>query len=148
VRIVFQRVLESRVEVEGKVVGEIGPGANLLVGVGGEDTEADVNLMADKVAGLRVFADAEGKMNLSVLDVGGEILAVSQFTLYGDTRKGRRPSFVSAASPQEAQRLYAAFCDRLRSLGLTVREGIFQASMKVYILNDGPVTLLLDSRRS
>lgn len=131
----------------GEVVGRIGRGANVLLGVGQDDADADADFMAEKVAGLRVFEDAEGKMNRSIVDVGGEVLAVSQFTLYGDCRKGRRPSFASAAPPAEAERLYRRFCERLREIGITVQEGIFKAEMKVYILNDGPVTLLLDSRR-
>lgn len=145
-RAVFQRVLESSVEVEGQVVGQIGPGAMILLGVGQEDDEKDVGFLADKVATLRVFSDAEGKMNRSVQDVGGEVLVVSQFTLYADTRRGRRPSFVGAAPPDEARRLYGLFCERLRTLGLRVAEGVFQADMTVRIVNQGPVTILLDSR--
>ncbi|MBM3465668.1 MAG: D-tyrosyl-tRNA(Tyr) deacylase [Armatimonadetes bacterium] len=143
---VFQRVTESRVEVAGRVVGQIGVGANVLVGVGQEDTEADARALADKVAGLRVFEDDQGKMNRSLREVGGSVLAVSQFTLFGDTRKGRRPSFTGAAEPERAERLYALFCETLREMGVDVQEGIFRASMKVYITNDGPVTLLLDTR--
>jgi len=135
------------VEVEGEVVGRIGRGATILLGVGERDTTQDARYLADKVAGLRVFDDPHGKMNLSVCEVQGEILAVSQFTLFGDCRKGRRPSFAGAAPPEPARRLYGLFCQHLREAGLTVREGIFQAKMKVYILNDGPVTLLLDSER-
>lgn len=147
-RAVLQRVLESRVEVDGRVVGAIERGLNVLVGVGKGDTEADVQSLADKVCGLRIFEDAEGKMNLSVQEVGGAILAISQFTLYGDCRKGRRPSFAAAAPPEEARRLYAAFCDALRQRGVHVAEGIFQADMKVTIVNDGPVTCLLDTTRA
>lgn len=147
-RVVFQRVLESWVEVDDRVVGRIGPGATILLGVGAGDTDHDVGYLADKVAGLRVYHDADGKMNFSVQDVGGEILVVSQFTLYGDCRKGRRPSFASAAPPDEARRLYALFCERLRAQGLRVAEGVFQAEMKVHIVNHGPVTILIDSRRS
>jgi D-tyrosyl-tRNA(Tyr) deacylase len=146
-RVVFQRVLESHVEVDGKRVGEIGRGAMILLGVGEGDTEKDCQYLVDKVAGLRVFNDSEGKMNLNITDVGGAVLVVSQFTLYGDCRKGRRPSFSSAAAPERANELYQKFCAGLRALGLTVAEGIFQADMKVHILNDGPVTLLLDSAR-
>lgn len=146
-RVVFQRVLESSVEVAGEIVGRIGPGAMILLGVGEGDSEQDVSMLADKVAGLRVFEDDDGKMNLSAAEVGGQMLVVSQFTLYGDCRKGRRPSFASAAPPAEAKRLYLMFCERLRGLGFTVAEGIFQADMKVTIVNDGPVTILLDSRR-
>lgn len=147
-RAVFQRVLESSVEVDGQVVGRIGHGAMILLGVGDGDTEQDAQYLADKVAGLRVYGDDEGKMNRSVQDVGGEVLVVSQFTLYGDCRKGRRPSFASAAPPDEARRLYGYFCDRLRQMGLTVAEGVFQAEMKVSLVNHGPVTILIDSRRA
>lgn len=146
-RAVFQRVLASSVEVDGVVVGRIGHGAMILLGVGDGDTEQDAGYLAEKVAGLRVYPDADGKMNLSVQDAGGEVLVVSQFTLYGDCRKGRRPSFAAAALPDEARRLYGLFCERLRQMGLTVAEGIFQADMKVTIVNDGPVTILIDSRR-
>ncbi|NDD27087.1 MAG: D-tyrosyl-tRNA(Tyr) deacylase [Proteobacteria bacterium] len=146
-RAVFQRVLESSVTVDGAVVGRIGRGAMVLLGVGEGDSDEDVRYLADKVANLRVFTDPEGKMNLSVREIGGEVLVVSQFTLYGDCRKGRRPSFASAAAPEEARRLYVAFCERLRGEGLTVAEGIFQADMTVHIVNQGPVTIMLDSRR-
>lgn len=146
-RAVFQRVQESRVEVDGQVVGAIGAGATVLLGVGVGDAEEDASWMADKVANLRVFEDDEGKMNRCLLDVGGAVLAISQFTLYGDCRKGRRPGFSDAAPPERARQLYARFCERLREIGLSVQEGIFQAEMKVFILNDGPVTLLLDSKR-
>lgn len=147
-RAVFQRVLESRVEVEGEVVGCIGPGGVVLLGVAEGDGDQDARYLADKVAGLRVFEDTGGKMNLSVQDVGGEILVVSQFTLLGDCRKGRRPSFASAALPDDARRLYGLFCARLREVGIRVAEGVFQAEMNVHIVNQGPVTVLLDSRRT
>ena len=147
-RAVLQRVLRSEVEVEGQVVGSIGRGLNVLLGVGQGDTEADVAALADKIAGLRIFEDEAGKMNLSVSEIGGEILAISQFTLYGDCRRGRRPSFTSAARPDEARHLYGAFCAAMRERGLTVAEGIFQADMKVTIINDGPVTILLDTQRA
>lgn len=147
-RAVFQRVLESSVEVDARVVGRIGHGAMILLGVGEGDTEQDAQYLADKVAGLRVYGDDEGKMNRSVQEVGGEVLVVSQFTLYGDCRKGRRPSFTSAAPPEEARRLYGYFCERLRQMGITVAEGVFQAEMKVSLVNHGPVTILLDSRRA
>lgn len=146
-RAVYQRVTESRVEVDGQVVGSIGRGAMILLGVGEGDRDEDACLLADKVASLRVLEDTEGRMNCSLLETGGEVLVVSQFTLFGDCRKGRRPSFSSAARPEVARTLYGRFCDRLREAGLVVREGIFQARMNVSILNDGPVTLLLDSRR-
>lgn len=147
-RAVFQRVTSSQVEVGGKVVSTIGAGAMVLLGVAAGDTGEDAIWLADKVAGLRVFEDGAGKMNLSVTEVSGEVLVVSQFTLLGDCRRGRRPSFSDAAVPKEAEALYGQFCQRLREAGLVVREGIFKAEMKVLILNDGPVTLLLDSRRS
>lgn len=147
-RAVFQRVTESSVEVEGQIVGRIGRGTMILLAVGDGDDERDVHYLADKVANLRVFPDDDGKMNRSLHDIGGEILVVSQFTLYGDCRKGRRPSFASAAAPEVARRLYGAFCETLRGMGLAVAEGVFQADMKVHIVNDGPVTILLDSTRT
>ncbi|MDO4481295.1 MAG: D-aminoacyl-tRNA deacylase [Bacillota bacterium] len=146
-RAVVQRVTEGSVTVEGKVTGEIKNGFVVLLGVGNEDTEADADYIADKVSNLRVFEDENGKMNLSLKDVGGEILAVSQFTLYGDCRKGRRPGFTEAAAPEKAKALYDYFTDRLRKSDITVGEGIFQADMLVKIYNDGPVTLLLDSKK-
>ena len=146
-RAVVQRVTEGSVTVEGKVTGEIKNGFVVLLGVGNEDTEADADYIADKVSNLRVFEDENGKMNLSLKDVGGEILAVSQFTLYGDCRKGRRPGFTEAAAPEKAKALYDYFTDRLRKADITVGEGIFQADMLVKIYNDGPVTLLLHSKK-
>lgn len=146
-RAVVQRVTEGSVTVEGKVTGEIKNGFVVLLGVGNEDTEADADYIADKVSNLRVFEDENGKMNLSLKDVGGEILAVSQFTLYGDCRKGRRPGFTEAAPPEKAKALYDYFTDRLRKADIKVGEGIFQADMLVKIYNDGPVTLLLDSKK-
>ena len=146
-RAVVQRVTEGSVTVEGKVTGEIKNGFVVLLGVGNEDTEADADYIADKVSNLRVFEDENGKMNLSLKDVGGEILAVSQFTLYGDCRKGRRPGFTEAAPPEKAKALYDYFTDRLRKVDIKVGEGIFQADMLVKIYNDGPVTLLLDSKK-
>lgn len=147
-RAVLQRVRASSVEVDGAVVGRIGLGAMVLLGVGEGDTDQDAQYIAEKIAGLRVYPDDDGKMNRSLLDVGGEVLVVSQFTLYGDCRKGRRPSFASAAPPDEARRLYLSVCQRLRDLGLTVAEGVFQADMTVHIVNQGPVTILIDSRRA
>lgn len=145
-KVVAQRVSRARVRVGGETVGEIGPGLLLLVGVGREDGERDAVWMADKVAGLRVFEDAEGKMNLSAMDTGGSILSVSQFTLYGDCRKGRRPSFADAAPPDTARALYKKFNDLLRARGLKVETGVFGAMMEVELVNDGPVTLIVDSR--
>ena len=145
-KVVLQRVSEARVTVENQVVGEIGAGLMLLVGVGQEDTEQDLVWMADKLAGLRIFEDDAGKMNLSVEDVKGSILSVSQFTLYGDCRKGRRPNFMGAAKPELAESFYEQFNDRLRARGLRVETGRFGAMMDVSLVNDGPVTLILDSR--
>ena len=145
-RAVLQRVKEASVTVDGKVVGAIGPGLLVLLGVGKGDTEADVDFMVDKVPGLRIFEDAAGKMNLSLVDGSKALLAVSQFTLFADTKKGRRPSFIDAMPPEEAKRLYALFCERCRAAGLTVAEGIFAADMKVALINDGPVTIIMDSR--
>ena len=144
-RIVLQRVSEASVTVEGEVVSEIGPGLLLLVGVAAGDGEAQADWLAEKVAGLRIFNDEEGKMNLSVRDVGGEALAVSQFTLLADTRKGKRPSFVRAAPPEEAEPLFDHFCERLRASGVgTVETGSFGAMMEVALVNDGPVTIVLE----
>lgn len=141
----LQRVANASVRVNGSVVGEIGAGLLLLVGIKQEDTEADLAWMADKVAGLRIFEDGEGKMNLSLMDVGGAVLSVSQFTLYGDCRKGRRPNFMAAARPEKASELYDRFNAMLREKGITVATGIFGAMMEVSLVNDGPVTLVLDS---
>ena len=147
-RAVVQRVTEAAVTVEGAVVGRIGRGLLVLLGVGQGDTESDGDLLADKVLHLRIFADEAGHMNRSVLETGGEVLVVSQFTLYGDARKGRRPSFIDAAAPEEANRLYGLFVDRLRASGLRVEQGVFRAMMDVSLVNHGPVTLLLDSRKA
>lgn len=146
-RAVVQRVIESDVTVDGKVTGAIKKGLMVLLGVADDDTEKDAEYIAGKVAGLRIFEDEDEKMNLSVKDVGGQILAVSQFTLMGDVRKGKRPSFTKAARPEEANRLYEIFMDLLRKKGLSVEAGIFQADMLVKIYNDGPVTILLDSKK-
>jgi D-tyrosyl-tRNA(Tyr) deacylase len=146
-RAVVQRVREASVTISSAETAAIGRGLVVLVGVGAGDGAEDGDLLADKIVNLRVFPDDGGNMNLSVTDVGGEILVVSQFTLYGDCRKGRRPSFAQAAPPLSAQPLYAAFVARLRLSGLPVREGVFRAMMQVALVNDGPVTLLLDSRR-
>jgi len=145
-KVVVQRVSEARVTVEDAVIGEIGIGLLLLVGVGHEDTDQDMAWMADKLAGLRIFEDDAGKMNLSVEDVKGAILSVSQFTLFGDCRKGKRPNFMGAARPEIAESLYEQFNERLRSRGLQVETGRFGAMMDVSLVNDGPVTLILDSR--
>jgi D-tyrosyl-tRNA(Tyr) deacylase len=146
-RCVVQRVSRAQVDVGGETVGKIGPGLVALVGVAAGDGEKDAQYLADKLANLRVFEDAQGKMNLSVLDTGGAILAVSQFTLLGDARGGRRPSFIEAARPKEANALYEVFLRRLRETGIGVETGVFQAEMAVSLVNDGPVTLLLDSRK-
>lgn len=135
---------EASVKVEEQTVGQIDAGYLLLVGVTHEDTEQEVNWLADKVAGLRVFEDADEKMNLSIQDVAGQVLSVSQFTLYGDTSKGRRPAFTQAAKPDIAERLYEQFNDRLRTHGLVVETGKFGAMMDVGLVNDGPVTLMLE----
>ncbi|TVX94478.1 D-aminoacyl-tRNA deacylase [Paenibacillus agilis] len=144
-RVVVQRSKEAKVVVDEQVVGQIDRGLMLLVGVTHEDTEQDVNWLADKIAGLRIFEDEAEKMNLSVQDIQGSILSVSQFTLYGDCRSGKRPSFTSAARPEKAELLYEQFNQRLRSHGLQVETGVFGANMDVTFTNWGPVTLLLDS---
>lgn len=145
---VLQRVREASVTVDGAVVGAIGPGLLVLLGVGKNDTERDLAFMVDKIPQLRIFEDENGKMNKSLLDTSKQLLAVSQFTLYADTKKGRRPSFIDAMAPDEAKRLYALFCTKCREAGLTVAEGIFAADMKVALLNDGPVTIILDSEQA
>jgi D-tyrosyl-tRNA(Tyr) deacylase len=144
-RALVQRVSEASVTVEGARVGAIGPGLLVLLGVGQGDVDADAAWLADRVAGLRIFADEAGKMNRSLLDTHRAALVVSQFTLYADTRKGRRPSFIGAAAPDEANRLYRGFCGELERLGVQVAEGVFAADMQVALVNDGPVTLPLDS---
>ena len=146
-RCVVQRVSRASVTVEGKTTGEVEKGYMVLVGVEQGDGEADMRYCAEKVAGLRVFEDGEGKMNLSVKDVGGAVLAVSQFTLLGDARHGRRPSFSNAARPEESNALYEDFCQALRAAGIRVETGVFQTHMEVSLVNDGPVTILLDSRK-
>ena len=144
-RAVVQRVKKSSVTVEEKITGQIGRGLMVLIGVEDGDTEKDADYIADKVCGLRIFEDEEGKMNLSVEDIGGEVLAVSQFTLLADARKGRRPSFTRAAAPVEANELYRKVIEKISSRNINVEEGVFQAEMMVEIHNDGPVTILLDS---
>jgi D-tyrosyl-tRNA(Tyr) deacylase len=146
-RAVVQRVIQARVEVDGRVVGKIESGLAVLLGVAAGDSESDADYIGDKIINLRIFSDADGRMNLSLLDNGGAILVVSQFTLYGDTRKGRRPSYTEAAQPEKANMLYTYFVDRLRRAGVRVETGVFQAHMQVNLTNDGPVTILIDSRK-
>jgi D-tyrosyl-tRNA(Tyr) deacylase len=147
-RAVVQRVRRCRVTVEGNVVGEIGAGLLVLLGISKTDNEAAADHMVEKIIGLRIFEDAEGKMNLSVQDSGGAVLVVSQFTLYGDVRRGRRPSFDDAARPEEAKRLYEYFVGKVRAVGLRCETGQFQAMMEVELVNSGPVTILLDSEKT
>ena len=147
-RAVVQRVGRARVTVESSVTGEIAAGLMILLGIGRDDTSAVAASMAEKVANLRIFEDDQGKMNRSLLDVGGSALVVSQFTLYGDARGQRRPSFIAAAPPEQAKKLYEEFSEVLRRLGVTVATGIFQAMMSVELVNEGPVTILLDSDKT
>ena len=146
-RAVVQRVSRGEVRVGAEVTGRIGRGLVVLLGAGDDDTDADLGYMVDKIVGLRIFADDEGNMNRSVVDVGGALLIVSQFTLYGDARKGRRPSFVKAMAPGPAEQLYERFVAAARATGVPVETGRFRAMMDVELVNDGPVTLLLDSKR-
>ena len=146
-RCVVQRVASSSVTVNGETCGSIGPGLMVLIGVSADDTEADLKYMAEKVPNLRIFDDENGVMNRSVLDAGGSILAVSQFTLYGDARGGRRPSYIRAAKPDKADGLYEQLIARWRDKGIHVETGIFRTDMKVSLVNDGPVTILLDSEK-
>jgi D-aminoacyl-tRNA deacylase len=147
-RAVVQRVSRAKVSVEGQITGEIGMGLMVLLGVGKEDTSTTATAMAEKVANLRIFEDETGKMNRSLLDVHGSALVVSQFTLYGDARGQRRPSYLAAAPPDVAKKLYEDCCDALRRLGITVATGIFQAMMSVELVNEGPVTILIDSEKT
>lgn len=147
-RAVVQRVISSSVSVDGNVIGKIDKGFNVLIGLSKDDNLDDLNYIKDKIINLRVFHDENDKMNLSLLDVNGDILAISQFTLYGDCRKGRRPNFMEAKGGDEAKELYDEFIKLLRSSGLKVETGEFGAEMKVEIINDGPVTILLDSKRN
>ncbi len=147
-RAVIQRVKEARVEVRGNTVGKIGKGLLVFLGVREGDTEQDVRYMVQKIPELRIFPDEKDGMNLSCVDIGGEILVVSQFTLWGDVRKGRRPSFTRAARPERAKEVYEMVVEGLRLRGLKVETGIFQEMMEVFIVNDGPVTILLDSEKS
>ena len=146
-RAVVQRVKHASVTVDGKIVGRIDKGFLVLLGVSVDDTEVDTRYCVEKILNLRVFEDGDGKMNLSLLDVGGELLAVSQFTLYGDTRRGRRPSFIGAAPPDSANRLYEYFVSECRKQIDRVETGRFQATMDVELINDGPVTILIDSQK-
>jgi len=147
-RMVVQRVSRAKVTVEGRVTGEIGAGLMILLGVGKEDTSGVAAAMAEKAGNLRIFEDEQGKMNRSLLDVKGEALVVSQFTLYGDARGQRRPSFIAAAPPELAKKLYEEFCEAMSELGVKVATGIFQAMMSVELVNEGPVTILIDSDKA
>lgn len=147
-RAVVQRVSRAQVIVNGEVTGRISRGIVVLLAVGKDDTKSDADYLADKIVGLRIFEDDRGKMNLAVSDIRGEVLAVSQFTLYGDLRRGRRPSFDAAAPPQRARELYEYFVERIRATGLGCETGRFQETMQVELVNDGPVTILLDSAKT
>lgn len=147
-RAVVQRVSRAKVTVDDNIAGEIGHGLLVLLGVGGNDQEADADYLAEKISGLRIFEDEHGKMNHSVTEVSGGVLVVSQFTLYGDVRKGRRPSFDDAARPEKARKLYEYFVERVRAAGLPCETGRFQEMMDVELVNDGPVTILMDSTRT
>jgi len=144
-RAVVQRVARAQVTVNGEITGQIGLGLLVLLGVGRHDTEADAAYLAEKIVGLRVFEESQGKMNLGLREVGGSVLAVSQFTLYGDVRRGKRPSFEAAAPPDSARQLYECFVQQIRAAGLHCETGRFQEMMKVELVNEGPVTILLDS---
>ena len=147
-RAVVQRVSRAKVTVDGEVTGEIGRGLLVLLGVGRDDEGADADYLAEKISGLRIFEDADGKMNRALGEIGGAVLAVSQFTLYGDVRRGKRPSFDAAAPPEKARELYQHFVDTIRAAGLPCQTGCFQQNMQVELVNDGPVTILLDSRKA
>jgi D-tyrosyl-tRNA(Tyr) deacylase len=147
-RAVVQRVSQAKVTVDTEIAGKIGPGLLVLLGVGRDDAEADSSYLAEKIAGLRVFEDEKGKMNRSVQDIGGSVLAVSQFTLYGDVRRGKRPAFDAAAPPEKALQLYEFFVEQIRAAGLRCETGRFQEMMKVELVNEGPVTILLDSGKA
>jgi len=144
-RAVIQRVASAQVRVDGQVVGQIGQGFLVLLGIAHADGDEEALYLARKIAGLRVFEDNDGKMNLALGDVGGSVLAVSQFTLYGDVRKGRRPSFIDAARPEHAEPLYQRFCRMLAAEGVAVQQGVFQAHMEIALVNDGPVTIWMDT---
>lgn len=145
---VLQRVKNASVTIDGNMVSSIENGILILIGVTDTDTEADASYIAEKTVNARIFEDSEGKMNLSLLEVGGEVLAVSQFTLYGDARKGRRPSFIRAAKGEISEPLYELTCKKIEEMGVKVKKGVFGADMKVQLINDGPVTILLESDRS
>ncbi len=147
-RAVVQRVKKCSVEVGGKIVGDIEKGLLLLLGIKEDDDQKDIDYIKDKVVNLRVFEDEEGKMNLSLKDIGGKIMIVSQFTLYGDCRKGRRPSFIKAANPDAAQEIYKKFVAEFKKTGICVQQGVFQAHMDISLINDGPVTIMLDSEKT
>jgi len=147
-RAVVQRVRRAKVTVNGEACGEIGVGLLVLLGVAQTDSESDADYLANKIAGLRIFEDADGKMNRDVAEVGGSLLVVSQFTLYGDVRRGKRPSFDAAAPPQQARQLYEFFVERIRAAGFCCETGRFQEMMQVELVNDGPVTIMLDSTKS
>jgi D-aminoacyl-tRNA deacylase len=147
-RAVVQRVSRAQVSVKGEITGQIGAGLLVLLGVGRDDTEQDAKYLADKIANLRIFEDAAGKMNRSVQEIAGSVLAVSQFTLYGDVRRGKRPSFDSAALPEKALQLYEFFIEQIRASGLVCETGQFQEMMNVELINEGPVTILLDSKKA
>jgi len=147
-RAVVQRVSRAKVTVNGEVMGEIGEGSLVLLGVSGKDAEADADYLVEKIVNLRIFEDSDDKMNLSLLDINGDLLVVSQFTLYGDTRRGRRPSFIEAAPPDHANRLYEYFVEKARGQVRNVGTGRFQAMMDVELVNDGPVTILIDSEKT
>jgi D-aminoacyl-tRNA deacylase len=147
-RAVVQRVSRAQVTVDGIVVGAIARGLLVFLGVSRSDAESDADFLAEKIAGLRIFEDSEGKMNLSVAETSGSVLVVSQFTLYGDVRRGKRPSFDAAAAPEQARQLYEYFVERIRATGLICQTGRFQATMEVELVNDGPVTILLDSSKA
>ena len=147
-RAVVQRVSRAQVTVNGEITGQIGMGLLVLLGVGSDDVEADAIYLAEKICGLRIFEDDQGKMNRSIQQVSGSVLAVSQFTLYGDVRRGKRPSFDAAAPPQQARELYEYFVEKIRTAGMTCETGRFQEMMQVELVNEGPVTILLDSAKA
>lgn len=146
-RAVVQRVSEASVSVEGKIVGEIGNGLMVLLGIGDEDNEQDLDYLVEKVIYLRIFQDENDKMNLSLMDVKGELLVISQFTLYGDARKGKRPSFIKSARPDIGEKYYEEFINKTKSMGIKTEKGVFGAHMDVHLINNGPVTILLDSKK-
>jgi len=147
-RAVVQRVSQANVKVDGKIVGEINKGLLVFLGVGKEDDEKDLDYMIDKILGLRIFEDENGKLNLSLMDIQGELLVISQFTLYGNVKKGKRPSFTDAADPDIANKYYELFIEKAREKGVKTEHGIFGADMKVSLINDGPVTILIDSHKT